>query len=204
MQFILLLLTIAQAKYWPEESNGAMLAELMSKPLYGGAISNIFRALWADLTHKRLPLPEAAGRSVPDQIRDEGMNFESFNVTTQDGYINTLWHVWDPSADQKLNPESGEQRVAFMQHGLIDIAGTWFFNNATNSVASNLVKEGYDVWFGNNRGTTQSFLHVNLTVEDDAYWNYSFDEMGKYDLPANIEFVLEKTNVSKITYMGHS
>lgn len=28
--------------------------------------------------------------------------------------------------------------------------------------------------------------------------------MGKYDLPANLDFVLKATNVTKITYLGHS
>ena len=60
------------------------------------------------------------------------------------------------------------------------------------------------MWFGNNRGTTNSYLHVNLTVEDTEYWDYSYNEMGKYDLPANVDYVLKKTGVSKITYMGHS
>lgn len=60
------------------------------------------------------------------------------------------------------------------------------------------------MWFGNNRGTTVSYKHVNLTVDDAAYWNYTFTEMGKYDLPTNINTVLEKTGVSKVDYLGHS
>jgi len=60
------------------------------------------------------------------------------------------------------------------------------------------------MWFGNNRGTTNSYKHVMFTVEDDEYWNYTYNEMGKYDLPANIDFILKEEGVSKITYMGHS
>jgi len=60
------------------------------------------------------------------------------------------------------------------------------------------------MWFGNNRGTTNSYKHVMFTVDDDEYWNYSYNEMGKYDLPANIDYVMKEEGVSKITYMGHS
>jgi lysosomal acid lipase/cholesteryl ester hydrolase len=28
--------------------------------------------------------------------------------------------------------------------------------------------------------------------------------MGKYDVPANIHFILNKTGVDKLTYIGHS
>jgi lysosomal acid lipase/cholesteryl ester hydrolase len=91
-----------------------------------------------------------------------------------------------------------------MQHGLIDVAGTWWFNTPQQSVGATLANKGWDMWFGNNRGTTNSYLHVNLTVEDSKYWDYSYNEMGKYDLPANVDYVLKQTGVSKITYMGHS
>lgn len=85
--------------------------------------------------------------------------------------------------------------MAFFQHGLIDVAGTWFFNTPDKSLAHLLAAEGYDIWLGNNRGTVNSYQHVNLTVNDKEYWNFSFDEMGKYDLPTNIDFVLQKTGV---------
>ena len=91
-----------------------------------------------------------------------------------------------------------------MQHGLIDIAGTWFFNEPEKSPAAILAKEGYDIWLGNNRGTANSCKHETLTTSDAAYWNYTFNEMGKYDLPAFISFVKARTGVSKLIYMGHS
>lgn len=91
-----------------------------------------------------------------------------------------------------------------MQHGLIDIAGTWWFNTQNNSVAVELVEKGWEIWFGNSRGTTNSFLHVNLTVDDPAYWNYTYKDMGMYDVPSNVDYVLKHTGVKKITYMGHS
>jgi pimeloyl-ACP methyl ester carboxylesterase len=142
--------------------------------------------------------------SVPDQIRADGLKFESHSVTTTDGYILDLWHVYSDDVEPAINEETGERKVAFMQHGLLDIAGTWWFNTPQDSVAATLAKKGWSMWLGNNRGTTNSYKHLMYTVDDDEYWNYSFNEMGKYDLPANLDYVLKETGVSKITYMGHS
>jgi pimeloyl-ACP methyl ester carboxylesterase len=67
-----------------------------------------------------------------------------------------------------------------------------------------MANKGYDIWLGNNRGTVFSYRHVNLTVNDKEYWNFSFNEMGKYDVPTNIDFVLKQTGAEKLTYIGHS
>jgi len=163
---------------------------------YQGSLFKIMEALLMDLYEPRLPLPEEARESIQTQITNQGLNFEDYNITTEDGYILNLWHVWNPAISQK--------KVAFMQHGLIDIAGTWFFNTPEKSIAHQLANMGYDVWLGNNRGTVFSYRHVNLTVKDDEYWDFSFHEMGKYDVPANVDFILQKTGVEKLTYVGHS
>ena len=36
------------------------------------------------------------------------------------------------------------------------------------------------------------------------FWDFSWDEMAKYDLPAVLDYVTEETNVSSIYYVGHS
>lgn len=54
-----------------------------------------------------------------------------------------------------------------------------------------LYEAGYDVWLGNNRGTTHSQGHQKLSMHEDAelYWNWSFAELGTYDLPAMIRHI---------------
>lgn len=42
------------------------------------------------------------------------------------------------------------------------------------------------------------------TSPNPMYWNYSLDEQALYDLPAAIDFVLEKTNKPKLALLGHS
>lgn len=64
---------------------------------------------------------------------------------------------------------------------------------------------GFDVWVGNSRGSFHSRSHTTLSPEDDPeYWDFSFVEMGRYDLPASIDYVLAQTGASKLTYIGHS
>lgn len=57
---------------------------------------------------------------------------------------------------------------------------------------------------GNSRGTTQSRAHVNLTTDDPLFWNFSFNEIGLYDLPAIIDYILNETGEKKLNYIGHS
>lgn len=65
--------------------------------------------------------------------------------------------------------------------------------NEEDSPAFLTAKEGYDVWLGNNRGNTYSTENTN-NMTNDEYYNYSYYELGKYDAPAQIDFVLNKTN----------
>ena len=46
--------------------------------------------------------------------------------------------------------------------------------------------------------------HTTLKVEDSQFWDFDYDEMGKYDLPAEIDYIINITGQSKITYVGHS
>ena len=67
------------------------------------------------------------------------------------------------------------------QHGLMDSAAGLCCNGG-KSIAFALADAGFDVWMNNNRGTTYSCKHATLDPDkDDEYWDYSFQEMGKYD-----------------------
>ena len=47
--------------------------------------------------------------------------------------------------------------------------------------------------------------HISLNADiDNEYWQFTWDEMAKYDLPTELNYVLEKTGKEKIYYIGHS
>ena len=53
-----------------------------------------------------------------------------------------------------------------------------------------LSRAGYDVWLGNARGSRLSRAHETLNPDrDEKFWEYSFQQMGYYDLPAEIDYI---------------
>lgn len=67
-----------------------------------------------------------------------------------------------------------------------------------------LADEGYDVFLHNSRGNTYSRNHTTLNVDSDAFWQFSFHEMGVYDIPATIDYILNITSRKSLYYIGHS
>ncbi|CAL1280059.1 unnamed protein product [Larinioides sclopetarius] len=58
---------------------------------------------------------------------------------------------------------------------------------------------------GNTRGNTYSRKHVKYTPDMDKFWeNSTFSEMGYYDVPAMIDYVLSVTGQKQLSYVGHS
>lgn len=58
---------------------------------------------------------------------------------------------------------------------------------------------------GNCRGNRYSTAHVSLNpAQGDAFWRFSWDDIGRFDLPAMIDYVIDKTNQPQIQYIGHS
>jgi len=56
-----------------------------------------------------------------------------------------------------------------------------------------LSENGFDVWVGNSRGNKFSWFHKSLNPDvDREYWDFDFDEMGKFDNPSVIEYILKK------------
>lgn len=73
-----------------------------------------------------------------------------------------------------------------------------------NSLGFYLANEGYDVFLANSRGNVYGQKHVNMSSWMPKFWDFSFDEQIKYDLPDTIEFVQKLTGHTKVGYVGHS
>lgn len=68
-----------------------------------------------------------------------------------------------------------------------------------------LADAGYDVWMGNARGNYYSRKHTTLNPDkDEEFWNFSWDQIGYYDLPAMVDHILKTTGRDKLHYIGHS
>ncbi|CAG9313493.1 unnamed protein product [Blepharisma stoltei] len=141
-----------------------------------------------------------AKRNFTEVCTAHGWRVETHNVTTADNYILTLFRI-PGAANQPLNPN---KKVVFLQHGLLDCADTWIMD-LPDSPGFQFAQAGYDVWFGNSRGNYHSLGHVTLNAwKDLAYWNFTWQDMADYDLPAVIPYVLQTTGQKKLTYIGHS
>ena len=67
-----------------------------------------------------------------------------------------------------------------------------------------LADHGYEVWLGNNRGNGVSMGHIKYTPNDPQFWNFTWSDMARYDLPAQLNHVLARSNQSRAYYIGHS
>ncbi|XP_070802280.1 lipase member K-like [Pituophis catenifer annectens] len=126
---------------------------------------------------------------------------EEYYVVTEDGYILNLFRI---PHGRENNTTTSPKRVVFLQHGLLVDAAQWYQNFPHNSLAFMLADTGYDVWLGNSRGNTWCKNHTSLSPLFERFWKFSYDQMAKYDLPASIDFVLQKTGQQQLYYIGHS
>jgi pimeloyl-ACP methyl ester carboxylesterase len=156
--------------------------------------------------------------------RRVGLDVEEFKVQTEDGFIITMWHVYNPL---EFTPMTADQRAArgpdaftgagpsrkpnstqkpkfpiLMIHGLLQSAGAYCTND-DHSLAFYLCKAGYDVWLGNNRcGFNPE--HTLLSYSDPRMWAWNIRQMGVIDLPALTSRVLSETGFEKLGLIAHS
>ncbi|OXB74196.1 UNVERIFIED_CONTAM: hypothetical protein H355_014579 [Colinus virginianus] len=149
--------------------------------------------------HRKQRNPEDL-MNVSEMIRYHGYPCEEHEVTTKDGYMLGVFRI--PSGRNMHN--TGQKPAVFLQHAFLGDATHWISNLPNNSLGFLLADAGYDVWLGNSRGNTWSLKHKTLKPSQKEFWQFSFDEMGKYDIPAELYFIMNKTRQKDVFYIGHS
>ncbi|XP_011265903.2 lipase 3 [Camponotus floridanus] len=137
---------------------------------------------------------------VEDFVKQSGYPFELHHVTTGDGYILAVHRI----PPNNLNKTTQNRRVVLIMHGLLGCSMDWVITGRNRSIAYLLSDDGYDVWLGNSRGTTNSKNHTTLSLESRQFWDFSWHEMGIYDLPAMIDYILNQTGEKQLFYIGFS
>jgi len=132
-------------------------------------------------------------------ILNRGYPAETHLVTTDDGYIIEMHRI--PYG--KYSPPSPNKPAVFMFHCLLCSSADWIVSPTGLGYA--LADAGYDVWLGNVRGNTYGRRHVSLNPDTDSeFWDFSFDEFGGIDVPAQLKYILQFTQQDKLSYVGHS
>lgn len=179
--------------------------------------------VWTQLIRMRIFQPEL--------IKKYKYESEVHEVTTNDGYILQMHRI---TGGPKSPPQKGKTPVLLMHglldssatwvimrpnHGLGEEfqstpIGPFCVKNRTDkillfTIAYLLADQGYDVWMGNARGNTYSRRHVKLNPDGwrwqrKEFWSFSWHEIGVFDLPAMIDYVLAQSEKSKLHYIGHS
>ncbi|XP_055678049.1 lipase 3-like [Lutzomyia longipalpis] len=121
---------------------------------------------------------------------------DEFDIITADGYILQLFHVRSINGTQ-------EGPVVYLQHGLMSSC-TDFCVTGNKSLVVSLMESNFDVWMGNTRGSFYSNRHISPSVTSRKFWKFSWHEIGFYDIPAFINFILDYTKQPNLHYIGHS
>nr|XP_022912359.1 lipase 3-like [Onthophagus taurus] len=143
------------------------------------------------------------GLSVIELIEKYGYPIEQHqNVQTEDGYLLDVHRI----PHGKNNANETNKPVVFLMHGVLSSSADWVNLGPERSIAFLLADAGYDVWMGNARGNTWSRKHVDYDPDWQkmSFWSFSWNEIGTYDLPAMIDYILEVTGQEKLFYIGHS
>ncbi|KAF6202137.1 hypothetical protein GE061_004535, partial [Apolygus lucorum] len=135
--------------------------------------------------------------AIRDLIEGLGLLYESYSVTTEDGYILNLNRIVTP----KMVKRRDRGVPILLVNGLFMHSEAWLVQGLVDSnIAGTWAKKGYDVWLGDQRGSIRSMKHVNLTMQQPEYWDFSFHETGVYDLPAFIDFIEKSTGHHRMMY----
>ncbi|XP_073824119.1 lipase 3-like [Musca autumnalis] len=144
---------------------------------------------------------------------------ERHRIQTEDGYIltvhriphspehqyspHTIHHAFSPHSSSSV---PSRKPVVLLQHGFGLSSEGWVLPDREIGLAYQLADAGFDVWLNNQRGNSYSRQHTqyDVDVNRNDFWNFSFHEIGYYDLAAVFDYMLAKTNNTAVHFVGYS
>lgn len=67
-----------------------------------------------------------------------------------------------------------------------------------------LLEAGMEVWLGNSRASPESAGHLTFSNDSSQFWDFSFHEIGFYDLAAMIDAALEISQRKQLHLIAYS
>nr|XP_024361970.1 triacylglycerol lipase 1-like isoform X2 [Physcomitrium patens]XP_024361972.1 triacylglycerol lipase 1-like isoform X2 [Physcomitrium patens]XP_024361973.1 triacylglycerol lipase 1-like isoform X2 [Physcomitrium patens]XP_024361974.1 triacylglycerol lipase 1-like isoform X2 [Physcomitrium patens]XP_024361975.1 triacylglycerol lipase 1-like isoform X2 [Physcomitrium patens]PNR29753.1 hypothetical protein PHYPA_028447 [Physcomitrium patens] len=142
-----------------------------------------------------LPLPSTG--FCESFVSPISYNCTEMMVQTHDGFLLAIQRI------TTSNPLTVRKGPAFLYHGIMEGGETWALNANDDSLAFMMANSGYEVWIGNTRSSNYTFGHLKFTRKEKEFWNWSWDDLVKSDLPSMLQYV---NNYSKqpVYYVGYS
>lgn len=136
-------------------------------------------------------------QSAMQIIKAHGYRVQTHKILTYDGYTLTVQRI--PPSSKTVSNET-----VILHHGLLGSSEDWLLLGTGKALPYLLSDHGYDVWLLNARGNKYSIAHDNMDVDAFEFWDFSWHEMGIYDLPAAITYISHYTQEANLYYVGHS
>lgn len=139
-----------------------------------------------------------------NRIKEFGYPLMMYQIWTVDKYHLGLERI--PYSKYRSNATTG--RPVLLVHGLYLSSAIFTINNSSLSFV--LSDAGFDIWLFNARGIG---LSRKLSIYkkpgsspkmNSISWDFSFQEMGTYDMTTAIDFILKTTGYSKLDVVGYS
>ncbi|KAI1080160.1 alpha/beta-hydrolase [Whalleya microplaca] len=177
------------------------------------------RRLFNSLTTPAQKRAERRRQSISTSLRNAsdfvdlcamfGYTAEEHVVQTKDGYLLGIHRLAWRKGEEEMKVNDGKsslkKRVVYLHHGLLMNSEVWVcLTDEQRCLPFVLVERGFDVWLGNNRGNKYSKKSINYSPTDIPFWNFSIDEFAFHDIPNTIQYILETTNQSSLSYIGFS
>ncbi|XP_077493762.1 gastric triacylglycerol lipase-like [Amblyomma americanum] len=157
-------------------------------------------SLFSQLLGGSSDVEEDAKLSPAGLMHKNGYPVQVHHVFTEDDYILEVDRM-----PYGANGDTPNMRPpVLLVHGIVSSAADFVINHPHQSAGFLLADRGFDVWLINTRGTPYSNYHRTLTTKDPEFWEWSFDEIGRYDLAATIDYITDVTGFPNISIVAWS